>query len=121
MSQQDTKVLLVGLEEDVVEISRRLSAPLEGIRAITETAADADLPAKADVIVYIVSRRSGYSSRLHLVSVSIHHKIPFQREFLLPLEPVIMEKSCFHELSRIPRTSITDLDKEIQHSPPEQS
>ena len=98
-------ILLSGFADDLDRfISEFGSIPVD-IQTVTENATEADIPEAAEMVVYVFSEDTGYSSQLHSIFTYVHDRVQTSKEYLLALGNVDLDKSVFPEISDLPKTT----------------
>jgi hypothetical protein len=113
IKKDNPKILLTGFADDLEKVALELNEISTDIKHVTETAENTDLPKATDVVIYVLSGDTGYSSQLRLVFFDVHNLVLSSEEFLLPIEDVDLNKSVFPEISKLPRISISNLKRKL--------
>lgn len=81
---------------------------------ITEDAKDTDIPNVADIVIYVFSPDTGYSSQLHSIFTRIHDRVLAPHEYLMAIEGGEPSKAAFPEISHLPEISVDGLKEELE-------
>ncbi len=107
-------IVLSGFADDLANLMSHLQPSAGNIVQVTENTPDADIPKKAEILVYVMSLDTGYSSQLHGVFAYLHHRITAVKEYLCAVEDIDLRRLAFPELSALPEISIQELNNFIQ-------
>jgi len=105
--KQIDKVLLTGFSDDVAAAVSKLGPVKAEIMLVTEDATGEMFLDSVDLVIYVLSSYSGFSSRLRGVWSYVHHlRQSLGCEYLLPLAEF---KIVFPEIEDLPVISIDEL------------
>lgn len=114
MNQQSRTLLLSGFTDDLANVQKLLGTTLAPTTQVTEDANDADIPDAADIVIYVFSTDTGYSSQLHSIFTRIHDRVLSRREYLMMIEGSDLLRAAFPEISHLPKISIDDLKEKLE-------
>jgi hypothetical protein len=113
--QRNPTILLTGFANDLAAVVSRLDSTKIDVKLVNEEATADDVPEAADLVLYVLSRDTGYSSQLRGVFTYVQSRALSPQEYLLPIENIHPEYGVFPELSHLRQISISDLVGKLKH------
>jgi hypothetical protein len=107
--QRDKKLLLAGYADELTPLVRLIDTRADDIALVTENASDDDVPKSVDVVVFVTSLDTCYSTRLHSLFVYVCDRVSAREKYLLPVGDFDVAKFVFPELAHLPRIEATEL------------
>jgi hypothetical protein len=104
-------ILLAGFQDDIRKLADGTGVVPARLIEVDETATDSVIPVRADIVVYVCSRDTFASSRLHIIFSEIHHRVENGGEYLVALDNVDFEKGVFPELASLRWLPISGLQR----------
>ena len=105
----DRTILLVGFSDDIHDLASLLRATSVNVALVNENATDAAIPKAVDLVLYVMSQDTGFSSQLHSRFVYIHDRVLKKAEYLMAIHNVDLDKIAFPELSHLPHITMNEL------------
>jgi len=106
MKHENSQILILGWAEDVALVAEKL--PYSTGRA-HENSDHKLIPTDLEMVVYIFSRDTGYSSQLLSLFSYVHAGIVPRNEFVLSLGKVDLKSQVFPVISGVPEISLDTL------------
>ncbi len=112
--ERNKRILLAGYANDLAEVVPKIAVPSADITLVDEKASDVDVSKAADIVVFVISMDTFYSSQLHSIFVYVHDRVLARQEYLLGIENIDLSKAAFPEIARLPQISIRDLKRMLE-------
>ena len=104
------KILLTGYASDLAKVVPQLGAQPADTIVVNEDGLEGDVPEAADVVVFVLSRGSSYSTQVRIVCGHVFYRVSAREKFLLATGEMDASKLAFPEIAHLPTTTIAELN-----------
>ncbi len=103
------RILLAGYAGDLAAIVPMIRPGSTDVVLVTEEASDDDIPKAVDVVVFVASLDTCYSTRMHSLFVHVYDRVSAPQRYVLAVGNFDLAKFVFPEMRGLPRISTGEL------------